>query len=565
MIRSLIVMTFVAFAGTASAAIPPLKVSTPLGKPEAPVKGTFYRNISAEPEDFSPLSSSEYASRQVYEYATESMLSQNPETLEWEPGLAESYEISKDALNFTFHLNKKAKFSDGTPVTAEDVKFSIECVRDPAYQASHRMPYYEDVESVTAVDPHTVRVKMKKKYFKNLEVIGGGTPILPKSQYGDPKKKWAGAPIVGSGPYKVEAYNRGKNILLVRDPNWWAANEDRNKKALAKFERINFRFIKEENLELEMLKKGDIDYMWPIQIENFEKKAVGEPFGTTIKKVQAENKIPKRYGFVGWNQVDPNSCSTASGVKTCKPHPIFSSRDTRMALSHLFNRRMLIEKFMFSKAVEGMAPVYYRSPYLPAGLKPIDFSPEKAKQLLAKAGWADKDQNRILEKTVDGKTVEFRFDLLLPNREVEKYFTMYKEDLKKAGIEMNIKLIEWNTFAKLLDEQKFDAVTLAWAGGSPEDDLKQIWHSESAREGGSNFISYKNPEVDKLIEKAREEMNKDKRAKLWQKAVGLIVNDAPYTYLFNLKYDLFLVNSRIGYDKPTYTYDFSHHYWYLTQ
>jgi peptide/nickel transport system substrate-binding protein/microcin C transport system substrate-binding protein len=320
-------------------------------------------------------------------------------------------------------------------------------------------------------------------------------------------------------------------------------------KSIAKFKSIQFRFIKEENLQIEMVKKGDIDFMWPIQVENFEQKAVGEPFGTKVRKVQAENKKPKRYGFIAWNQ----------------KNPIFKDRDTRMALSHLFNRKMLIEKFQYGKAVEGRAPVYYKSPFLPADVKPIDFDTEKAKASLKKAGWTDNDKNGVLEKTIDGVTKEFRFALLLPNRDVEKYFTMYKEDLKRAGIEMEIKLIEWNTFAKLLDEQKFDAVTLAWAGGSPEDDLKQIWHSDSARIGGSNFISYSNKDVDKYIDQARTEMSKDKRKQLWQKAIRLIAQDAPYTYLFNLKYDLFLLNNRIGYDKPSYTYDFSLPYWYVVK
>lgn len=127
---------------------------------------------------------------------------------------------------------------------------------------------------------------------------------------------------------------------------------------------------------------------------------------------------------------------------------------------------------------------------------------------------------------------------------------------------MEIKLIEWNTFTKLLEEQKFDAVTLSWGGGSPEDDLKQIWHSESARMGGSNFISYANKEVDAAIDGARAEMDPAKRAKLWQKAVRLIANDAPYTFLFNPKYDLFFLNSKVGFDKPTYTYYYSYEYWY---
>jgi microcin C transport system substrate-binding protein len=565
MIRVSVVAAMVFSSCMAGASPAPLKESVPVGKPEVKVNGTFYRNCPSEPENFNPLSSAELYSRWVYEYVVEGLLAQNPETLDYEPELADRYEISKDSLTYTFFLNKNAKFSDGQPVTAEDVKFSIEAVRDPAYGASHRMPYYDDVESITVVDPRTVKIKMKKKYFKNLEVIGtkGFTPILPKHVYNDPKKKWPVSPIFGSGPYKVDSYNRGKNITLVRDPNWWAANLGHNKKALAKFERINFRFIKEENLELEMIKKGDLDYMFGMQAETYEKKALGEPFGTKIKKIQAENRIPKSYGFVAWNQVDANSCMKTGNQRECKPHPLFADRDTRMALSHLLNRKLLLEKFAYGKSVEGLGPVYYKSPFMPADVKAIPFSPEKAKQLLTKAGWTDKDKNGILERTVEGKTVDFRFDLILPSREVEKYFTLYKEDLKKAGIEMNLRQVEWNAFSKLLDEQKFDAVSLGWGGGSPEDDLKQIWHSESAREGGSNFISYKNPEVDKAIDQAREEMNKNKRAKLWQKAVRLIVNDAPYTYLFNPKYNLFLVNRRIGWDKPTYTYDYSHHYWYI--
>lgn len=549
MLRSSVVALVFLFASSVSAAVPPMKI-TPLGKADAPVEGTFYRNTGAEPENFSPLNSQELVARYVYENVVEGLLFLNHDTYEFEPQLAESYEVSKDHLTYTFKLNKAAKWPDGTPVSAEDVKFSIEYPKDPAYQASHRMPYYEDVESVEVVDPHTVKVKMKKKYYKNLEVIAskGFTPILQKSVYGDPKKKFEGAPIFGSGPYKVQAYNRGKNIILVRDDNWWGKDLPQNK-GLAKFKAINFRFIKEENLEIEMVKKGDIDYMMSIRPESFEKKAVGEPFGTSIKKVQAENKRPKAYGFVGWNF----------------KNPIFKDKDVRLALSHLFNRKLLIEKFMYGKTVEAKGPVYYKSPFMPNDVKPIEFNPSKAKALLKKAGWADNDKNGILEKQIDGVSKEFKFSLLLPNRDVEKYFTMYKEDLKKAGIDMEIKLIEWNTFSKLLDEQKFDAVTLAWGGGSPEDDLKQIWHSDSARMGGSNFISYSNKEVDKLIDQAREEMNSNKRKALWQKAVRLIAADAPYTFLFNPKYDLMLVNKRIGYDKPTYTYYWSHSYWYMTK
>jgi len=549
MIRSTLILLVLFFTTLASAAIPPMKI-TPLGKPDAEVKGVVTRNLLSEPESLNPMNAQDGYSRDVYEYAMEGLLRVNPETYQYEPELAERYEVSKDSLTYTFYLDKAAKWQDGQPVTSADVKFSIEAVRDPKYQASHRMPYFEDVESIETPDAHTVKIKMKKKYFKNLMVLGteGFNPILPKHQYEDPKKKFAVAPIVGSGPYKVEAYNRGKNLMLVRDPNHWAKDKP-GFNSQAKFERVNFRFIKEENLQIEMVKKGQIDFVEPVRPESFEKKAVGAPFGTTVKKIQAENKRPKNYGFIAWNF----------------KNPLFADKDTRIALSHLFNRKTLIEKFMFDKVVEGIGPVYYKSDFMPPGMKPIPFDPAKAKQLLAKAGWTDKDKNGILEKTIDGQTKEFKFSLLLPNRDVEKYFTMYKQDLEKAGIRMDIKLIEWNTFTKLLEEQRFDAVTLSWGGGSVEDDLKQIWHSESARMGGSNFNSYSNKEVDKYIDQAREEMNDAKRKALWQKAVRLIIEDAPYTFLFNPKYDLFLLSNRVGYDKPTYAYAFSYHYWYPAQ
>ena len=549
MIRSTFVWLALSLPLAVTAAVPAMKV-TPLGKPDAKVGGVINRNVLGEPEKLNPINSQDGYSRDIYENAMEGLLRLNPETYQYEPELAERYEISKDSLTYTFYLDKAAKWSDGKPVTSEDVKFTIESVKDPKYQASHRMPYYEDVESITTPDAHTVVIKMKKKYFKNLMVLAseGFTPIVPKHIYEDPKYKFPIAAIIGSGPYKVEAYNRGKNIMLVRDPNHWAKDKP-GFNGQAKFERINFRFIKEENLQIEMIKKGQLDYMEPVRAESFEKKAVGEPFGTTVKKVQAENKRPKNWGFIAWNF----------------KNPIFADKDTRVALSHLFNRQTLMDKFMYGKAVEARGPVYYKSDFMPADVKALSFDPTKAKQLLAKAGWADKDKNGVLEKDIGGQTKEFRFALLLPNRDVEKYFTMYKEDLKKAGIEMEIKLIEWNTFTKLLEEQKFDAVTLSWGGGSVEDDLKQIWHSDSARMGGSNFISYSNKEVDKAIDQAREEMNDGKRKVLWQKAVRLIANDAPYTLLFNSKYDLYLVNSRVGMDKPTYAYDFSLLYWYPLQ
>ena len=524
---------------------------TTLGNPEAPVTGTFYLNLKSEPESLNPINSTDAFASTVQGYVSDGLLTQNPQTYELEPGMAEKWEVSKDGLTYTFYLRDGLKFSDGKPVTMEDVKFSFECVKDPAYKAAHRLSYYENIDKIEVVDAKTIRFKMKKKYFKNLDVLGSGgfTPIVPKHVYGDPKKMGSKT-LIGSGPYKVKDYNRGKNILITRNEDWWGYKDPRFKGAY-KFKNIYFRFIKEDNLELEMVKKGRLDFTMTSP-EVFVKKAVGAPFGKTVLKHQVENQAPgtKGYNYVGWNLTNP----------------LFKEKKVRKALTHLMNRKLMNEKFRFNMSDLATGPTYYANDIIvDKTVKPMTFDPKLAGKLLKEAGWSDKDKNGVLEKDIDGKKTEFKFTLLLANRDTEKYYTMYKEDLKKAGIQMDIKILEWNAFVKLLDEKKFEAVTLGWRVGSLEQDLKQIWHSDSAQPGGSNFISYKNPKVDKIIDQAREELNEGKRRKLWREAYRLIADDAPYTFMFSNKYDLYVVNKRIGMVAPTLTYSLGDNYWWLTK
>lgn len=534
------------FLSSSHAAKQPINVA---GNPEAPVGGTYYTNLSSEPESLNPINSSDRYSSIVHSYVMDGLLTMNPNTYEMEPGIAEKWEESKDGLTYTFYLREGVTFSDGKPVTVEDIKFSFENVKDPAYKAAHRLAYYENIDKVEIVDPKTIRFKMKKPYFKNIQVLGSGgySPIVPKHVYGDPKKMGS-KKLVGSGAYMVDKYNRGKNIILKRNPKWWGYKDSRFAGA-NKFEKVYFRFIKEENLELEMVKKGNLDFM-ATSPEVFVKKATGGPFGKSVLKHQVENQDPtiKSYSYVGWNL----------------KNPLFTDKKVRHALVHLMNRKLMNEKFRFNLSDLATGPTYYRNDAIADhSVKPMDFDPQKASKLLKEAGWADKDKNGILEKKIDGKTKEFSFTLLLANRDVEKYFTLYKEDLKRAGINMDIKIIEWNTFLKLLDEKKFEAVTLAWGVGSLEQDLKQIWHSTSAQTGGSNYISYSNPKVDKLIDQAREELNREKRLKLWKKVYGIIAEEAPYAFMFSTRYDLYVVNKKIGMVAPTLKYSRGEGYWWV--
>lgn len=520
-----------------------------IGNPAAPSGGTFYRAMKAEPEKLNPLTSTDGFAQILQNFTMDGLATVNAETYEFEPGLAERWEMSKDKKFITFFLRKGATFHDGKPVTAEDVKFSFDAVNDVAlgFDTAHARPYFENIAKAEIVDPHTIKFEIKKQYFNNFSVLasGGFMPIVPKHIYS--KKEGTNKTLVGSGPYKLENYDKGKAIVLVKNPSWWGKGLARSA-GQNNFEKIYFRFIKEDNVLLENLKKGSIDFSG-LTPEQFVKQTSGAPWGATIDKQKVENLEPKGFGFVAWNF----------------KNEIFQDKKVRVALAHLMNRELMNEKFRFNMSLPATGPWYVQNPYASAKVKPILFDFEKAKALLKEAGWQDTDQDGFLDKEIKGKKTPFRFSLMFGNRDAEKYYTVYKEDLRKAGIDAKLSLVEWNSFVKALDERKFDAVSLAWSGGSVDIDPKQIWHSASAQPGGSNFNSYSNPEVDKLIDQGREELDRAKRIKIFQQVYEKIAEDAPYAFLFVERYGLYGHTKRMGWVKPTYNYDIGQTYWWITK
>ena len=151
--------------------------------------------------------------------------------------------------------------------------------------------------------------------------------------------------------------------------------------------------------------------------------------------------------------------------------------------------------------------------------------------------------------------------VLEPSLDVMKYLTVFKEDASKVGVEINLKNIEWNSFVKLLDEKNFEAVRLAWGGGGVEWDPKQIWHSSSIPGASSNFISYSNTEVDRLIDESRQLYDREKRIQILRKVHEIISADYPYIWWFNQKYSLYGHSKRVIKQKDTYTYGIGQQYW----
>jgi peptide/nickel transport system substrate-binding protein/microcin C transport system substrate-binding protein len=494
---------------------------------------TFYQAIDADPTTLNPITSSDAYASEIQSSVFDSLLTRNEDTWEWQPALAEGWEVSKDGKTFTFKLREGLKWTDGQPLTAEDVKYSFDVYFEKdRFQAPHMMAYLEGIESVAAPDPRTVVFKTRERYFKNFDVVAG-LAVIPKHFYaqGDAKDPKFNRELIGSGPYVLGEWAKGQRIVLKRNPDYWGLKVPYFAER-AKFDRLYYRLAKEETVRLEMFKRGDLDFLM-LTPEQYVTKTDGPDWGKRLIKVKGENSSPENfaYGFLAWNELNP----------------LFKDRDVRTAMSHLINRDFMIEKFRYGMSEKATGPFGNRSPNSSPRVKPVEYDPHQALALLKKAGW--KVTDRGLMK--DGKPFEFTF--VFPNQDFEKYATVIKEDMKKVGITMNLKTVEWNSFIKLIEERKFDAVALSWTANL-EPDPKQIWHSDSIKNGGSNFASYSNPEVDRLITQLRGTMDAAKRIPIYHRIHELIARDQPYSFLFNRKYYLYAANARIHRPQDSFKY-----------
>jgi ABC-type transport system substrate-binding protein len=501
----------------------------------------YYTSLGSEPSTLNPISGqTEGATVAVLGYIFETLLDRDIDSYEWQPVLASKWEIADDKKTFTFTIRDGANWHDGKPITAEDVKFSFDILFQDKFNAAGIRSYYEGLQEVKVIDEKTVQFIAKDKYYKNFD-RAAGMLIVPKHFYGlDEKKSYFNNHLLGSGPYKLELRSRGNRILLTRNNDWWGFKEPGQKEW--NFEKIVLRFVKDPTVELEMLKKGSLDFI-SLRPDAYMKQTSGKEWGKTVHKVKTQNKAPNGFTFVGWNLNDP----------------ILKDKKVRLALSQLMNLELMIDKFEYNMSLQARGPVYPGSPYALKDINPIKFDPKAALQNLKDAGWKDTDGDNILDKVIDGKKTKLSITILEPYEPYVKYLTIFKEDAKKAGVEINIKLIEWSSFVKLLDERNFQAVRLAWSA-SVDWEPKQIWHSQSIN-GGSNFIGYNNKEIDKLIDEAREIHDMDERINVLNKVQRQIVDDVPYTWMITRATTLYGHTDRIKKEVESYNYGIGTSYW----
>ena len=511
-------------------------------------KESFFNNLGGEPSTLHPIRSTDYTSSVVQSHVLETLLRRNSDTYEWEPSLAKKWAMSPDGKTISFEIFDNIQWSDGKPLTTQDIKFSFTACTDPAYGGLHYLPYFEKIKSATIVSGTKIKFEVKEPYFGNLQVLAGTMKIIPEHIYKDPKLKLSKT-VVGSGPYLISHYIRGKVLVLKKNPYWKGVENQTDGKRFL-FPSIVFRFVSDATDVLLRMEKEQLDFT-ALSSESYLKKTNSAPWGSKIKKVEYSNKKPAGYSFIGFNL----------------QRELFKDVRVRKALAHLFNREFINEKFMYNRRELARGPWYFWSEYADPSVLSILFNFKEATRLLREAGWTDEDQNAVLEKKIKGVKKEFEFTLMIPSggSSIDKWLTFYQQDLKKAGIKLNLKFLDWTSFLKLKEDKNFDAVFLGWSSSAVDLDPKQIWHSSSSKKGGSNFISYSNSEVDALIDLGRSKLDKKERIQYFQKVYRLIAEDVPYIFLFNARQKFYGVNQRIETYRPNRNYELGLFYWTFKQ
>ena len=449
--------------------------------------------------------------------------------------LAQSWETSPDGKTFTFHIDPRAKWSDGYAITAHDFQFYYDVIMNPENMTPIFRVGLSRFNRPVAVDSLTLRVTAREAHWMNFWEAAGLVAF--------PAHVWEGKnfndlnfdfPVV-SGPYAIGEIKRERYITLVRRGDWWGRSKRYNQHKY-NFARIKYRFMEDRNKAMEAFKKGDFD-AYPVYTAALwaEKTGVDEipsiKTGWIVRKA-VYNQEPK--GFQGF----------AINLR----RPIFKDVRVRIALSYLLNRELMNDKLMYNQYF--LLNSYYPDLY-PGNRNPdapfLEYNPEKARKLLAEAGWKPGSDGVL---TKDGKRFEISF--LTASTDL-RHYNVYLEDLKAAGIDAKLDQMSQSSISKRIDNHDFDLYWAAWGAGRLRDP-EATWKSSTADEVASNnYPGVKDEEIDALIAAQKTEMDLGKRNEILKKLDKRLTEIVPYILLWQADNARLLYWNRFG--MPKYVLD----------
>ncbi len=450
----------------------------------------FHRSISSSPNRLNPYLATDSASGEISGWIYRGLLKFDKDG-KIVPDMVKSWKFENNTT-LVFHLKKDIFWHDGYAFSAKDVAFTYHWLN----RKDVVTPYKSDfkyVKSVDAIDKYTVKVKYTQPYFKALSIWMDG--IIPKHLWEkekDPMKSPLNKKGIGTGPYMMKKpFGVNERITLYANEKFYE-HPPRIKKQI-------FHYIPDPATQFMMLKSGklDIGSLTPNQLT-----------------MQIDDEFKKRYVIYE----KPSQGYTYIGFNLRKAP--FNDARVRKALSLAVDRDEIIDLLFFSHGKPCYGPFMPNTDVYPTDYKAPKYNPTLAKRLLKEAGY---DKNHPLKFTLTTNT----------GNEIRIYAAqIIQQQLARIGVKMKIRTMEWQAFLNtVVFPRNFDAVLLGWSL-SLIPDAYPLWHSDSDKKGGFNFVGYHNKEVDRLIKESEKIVDRDKFASYYRKIFKLIVNDNPYIFLY---------------------------------
>jgi ABC-type transport system substrate-binding protein len=478
----------------AGAAILALAVASPM---PAQAAGDIIITYKDDVSTLDPAIGYDWQNWSIIKSLFDGLMDYKPGTTELVPDLAESYEITNEGKTFTFKIRPGAKFHNGREVTADDVKYSIDRVRDPATQ-SPGAGFFGSIDTITVVDPHTIKFDLSRPDATFLHVMAiNFAHVVPKEAVEEFGADFGHHPV-GSGAFKLKEWTLGQRLVIEKNADYW-------KEGVPNFDTVTFEFGQEPTVALLRLQKGEVDIL-----------------GDGIPPAQfLEVKDDPQYAG---QIVEGGQLHTGYVTMNVNTRP-FDDVRVRQAVNMAINKDRIV-RIINNRAVPANQPLPPSMPGYIKDFKGYAYDPEGAKKLLADAGLADGFSTELYVYNTD------------PNPRIAQAI---QQDLAAVGIKAELKSLAQ---AAVIAAGGDGSAPMIWSGGmgwiadfpDPSNFYGPILGCGGAVQGGWNWSWYCNKELDAKAAEAdaiTDPARAEERAKLWGEIYAKLMEDAPWAPVFN--------------------------------
>jgi peptide/nickel transport system substrate-binding protein len=427
------------------------------------------------------------------------------------PRLADRWEWSRDSLSIAFHIDPRARWHDGQPVRANDVRFSYRLFADPKVGATTEIP---NIDSVSVRDSLTAVVWYKQRRPEGFYDFVYQLYVMPEHVFKDVpledlRKSDLTRKGIGSGRFRLVRWDAGQRIELIADTA--------NYRGRAKLDRVIWSIVPDAAAATAQLLSGQADVMEYVPADQL-------PLIDSSKTLRRAPYPNFQYAFLGFNLVDTK--------KPGQPHPIFGDVRVRRALSMALDRRAMLQNVFGSVGRLSYGPFPRSIAFADTTLALPPYDVNAAKALLDSAGWRETTAGGVRAK--DGKPL--RFSLLTPvsSRPRAAYSILIQEQLRRVGAQVDVEQLQANAAGDRQRQHNFDASLLAQSSDPSPSGWKQQWGSAGIPPAGQNWLSYKDPAYDALLDSALATFDAAKSRGYMRRAFQLQIADAPAVWLYDV-------------------------------